>query len=266
MIRSNITFNYAGLISTPKELTGEYVKCTFYGPAGSGKTRVIGTFPEVLIIDTNKGTKTLQNNTNVKVISLVHTSTDDRGNEVNPNVYKTIIQILDDAKYKRGLFAEGEALSEIKTIAIDDMTDLCQFLKYGVSRFMNGKDPMKDKPDFDVWAILGNQLSEIAYKLKDLPYNVVVTAGDKLEKDENTGGLVGVMDIQGSFRSALPRVFDETYHFVVKSAMGKVKYLVETVNTYPYNSKTRVELPHLTEDVTYAKILLAQELKAKQKK
>jgi hypothetical protein len=254
MLSSNITFNYAGLLSTPKELTGKYIKTTFYGEAGSGKTEAAGTFPNALFLDTNKGTKTLENNDNVQVISLEHTSQDERGNEVNPNVYKTIIQILDDAKYKRGLFAEGEALSHIETIVIDDMTDLCQFLKYGIMRFMNGKDPMKDKPDFDVWAILGNQLTEIGTKLKSLPYNVVVTAGEKLERDELTGGQIGGIDIQGSYRATLPRVFDETYHFVVKTAMGKTKYLVETINTYPFNSKTRVGLPHLTENITYDKI------------
>lgn len=252
--RSNITFNYAELISTPKALTGDYVKCTVYGKAGSGKTRFIGTFPNVLVLDTNKGLKTLQANENVQVISLEHTSKDSNGNEVNPNVYKTIIQILDDAKYKRGLFAEGEALSKIETIAIDDMTNLCQFLKYGIMRFMNGKDPMKDKPDFDVWAILGNQLAEIGSKLKNLMYNVVVTAGEKVEMDELRGGQVGGVNIQGGYKNVLPHEFDETYHFVVKSAMGKTQYLVETVDTYPFNAKSRVGVKNLMENITYEKI------------
>ena len=114
--RSNITFNYAELLSTPAKLTGKYVKCLAYGKAGSGKTRFIGSFPNVLVLDTNKGLKTLQKNENVQVISLEHTIKDSNNNEVNPNVYKTIIQILDDAKYKKGLFAEGEALSHIETI------------------------------------------------------------------------------------------------------------------------------------------------------
>jgi hypothetical protein len=251
MLTSNITFNYAGLLSTPKELTGDYVKCLVYGKAGAGKTRFIGTFPNVLVLDTNKGLKTLQNNENVQAISLEHTSKDERGNEVNPNVYKTIIQILDDAKYKRGLFAEGEALSKIETIAIDDMTNLNRFLKYGILRFMNGKDPMKDKPDFDVWAILGNQQEEIGSKLKDLKYNVVVTAGEKVDMDELRGGQVGGVNIQGGYKNVLPHEFDETYHFVVKTIMGKTQYLVETVDTYPFNAKTRVGVKHLTENITY---------------
>lgn len=248
---SKVTFNYSELLSTPKDLTGNYVKCLAYGKAGAGKTRFIGTFPNVLVLDTNKGLKTLQHSSNVQVISLEHTIKDDNGNEINPNVYKTIIQILDDAKYKKGLFAEGEALSHIETIAIDDMTNLCQFLKYGIMRFMNGKDPMKDKPDFDVWAILGNQLSEIGSRLKALTYNVVVTAGEKLEMDELKGGQVGGVNIQGGYKAILPHEFDETYHFVVKSAMGKTKYLVETVDTYPFNAKTRVGIAHLTENISY---------------
>ncbi len=72
-----------------------FVKLLYWGCAGSGKTRITGTFPNALFLDTNKGTKTLENNDNVQVISLEHTTQDERGNEVNPNVYKTIIQILE---------------------------------------------------------------------------------------------------------------------------------------------------------------------------
>jgi len=254
LARSNITFNYKELLSTPKELTGDYIKCLVYGKAGSGKTRFIGTFPNVLVLDTNKGLKTLQNNENVQAISLEHTTKDENGNEINPNVYKTIIQILDDAKYKKGLFAEGEALSHIETIAIDDMTNLCQFLKYGIMKFMNSKDPMKDKPDFDVWAILGNQLTEIGSRLKSLSLNVVVTAGEKLEMDELKGGQVGGVNIQGGYKAILPHEFDETYHFVVKSSMGKTQYLTETVDTYPFNAKSRVGVKNLMVDIDYSKL------------
>lgn len=257
MLTSNITFNYAELLSTPKELTGNYKKCLIYGRAGVGKTRLSGTFPYALILDTNKGLKTLQDNENVQVISLEHTSKDSRGNEVNPNVYKTIMQILNDAKAKTGLFAEGEALEKIETIVIDDMTNLCQFLKYGIIRFINGKDPVKDKADFDVWSILSNQMMEIVTLLKSLKYNVVVTAGEKVEMDELRGGQVGGVNIQGSYRHVLPHEFDETYHLVVKSSMGKIQYLVETVDAYPFNAKSRIGVKHLMENPTYDKLVPA---------
>lgn len=253
--RSNVTFNYADLLSTPKELTGDYTKCLVYGKAGVGKTRFVGTFPNVLVLDTNKGLKTLQDNENVQVISLEHTTRDSKGLETNPNVFKTIMQILTDAKEKTGLFAEGEALAHIETIAIDDMTNLCQFLKYGIIKFMNGKDPVKDKADFDVWSILSNQLVEIVTLLKSLSYNVVITAGEKVEMDELRGGQVGGVNIQGSYRHILPHEFDETYHFSVKSAMGKTQYVIETVDTYPFNAKTRIGVKHLTENPSYDKLV-----------
>jgi hypothetical protein len=253
--RSNVTFNYKDLLSTPKELTGNYVKGLFYGKAGVGKTKLLGTFPNPLVLDTNKGLKTLQDNETVQVISLEHTVKDENGNETNPNVYKTIMQILTDAKYKQGLFAEGEALAHIETIAIDDMTNLCQFLKYGIIRFMNGKDPVKDKADFDVWSILSNQMIEIVTLLKSLKYNVVITSGEKVEMDELKGGQVGGVNIQGSYRHVLPHEFDETYHLVCKTTMGKTQYLVETVNVYPFNSKTRVGVKHLMENPTYEKLV-----------
>jgi len=252
---SNVTFNYASLVTTPKEITGKYTKCLLYGKAGAGKTELAGTFPNSLFIDVNKGLKTLQNNSNVQVISLDHTSKDDNGNEVNPNVYKTIMQVLNDAKYKTGPFAEGEALAHIETIVIDDMTNLAQFLKYGIIKFNNRKDPVKDKADFDVWSMLSNQLAEIITTMKSLKYNVVVTAGEKLEMDELRGGQVGGVNIQGSYRFILPHEFDETYHMMVKSTMGKIQYLTETVDTYPFNSKSRIGVKHLTENLTYDKII-----------
>jgi hypothetical protein len=253
--RSNVTFNYAELLSTPKELTGKYTKVLAYGRAGVGKTELVGSFPNVLVLDTNKGLKTLENNENVQAISLEHTLKDGNGNEINPNVYKTIMQILNDAKSKQGLFAEGEALSHIETIAIDDMTNLCQFLKYGIIRFQNGKDPVKDKADFDVWSILSNQLSEIVTLLKSLKYNVIITAGEKVEMDELRGGQVGGVNIQGSYRHILPHEFDETYHLMVKTTMGKTQYVTETVDVYPFNAKTRVGVKHLTDNLTYDKII-----------
>jgi hypothetical protein len=256
--RSNITFNYAELLSTPKELTGKYVKCAVYGKAGTKKTTLVGTFPNPLVLDTNKGLKVLQNNENVQVISLEHTTRNEAGLETNPNVYKTIIQILDDAKYKKGLFSEGQPLATIETIAIDDMTNLCQFLKYGIMKFTNGKNPEKDKADFDDWSMLSNQLNEIGSRLKNLKYNVIVTAGEKLEMDELKGGQVGGVNIQGSYRHTLPHEFDETYHMIVKTTMGKTQYLTETVDIYPYNAKSRVGVKNLTENITYQKIVETQ--------
>jgi len=253
--RSNVSFNYAELLSTPKELTGKYTKCLVYGKAGVGKTRLVGTFPNTLVLDTNKGLKTLQNNENVQAISLEHTSRDENGNETNPNVFKTIMQILNDAKSKTGLFGEGEVLSHIETIAIDDMTNLCYFLKYGIIKFMNGKDPVKDKADFDVWSILSNQMIEIVTLMKSLEYNIIVTAGEKVEMDELRGGQVGGVNIQGSYRHVLPHEFDETYHLSVKSAMGKIQYVIETVDVYPYNAKSRIGVKHLMEDPSYEKLV-----------
>lgn len=235
----NVTFDYGSLLTTPKKQTGAYLKALIYGKAGSGKTKLMGTFPNELVIDTNKGLKTLEDNENVQVISLEHTIRDTTGRETDPNVYKTIIQILTDAKNKTGLFAEGESLSHIETIAIDDMTNLCDFLKYGIMKFMNRKDPVKDKADFDDWSMLSNQMGEIITMMKSLPYNIVVTAGEKLEMDELKGGQIGGVLVQGGYRHVLPHAFDEVYHLVVKTAMGKTQYVCETVNVYPFNAKSR---------------------------
>lgn len=249
--RTGVTFDYKSLLTTPKDLTGDYLKCLFYGKAGSGKTTLEGTFPNPLIFDTNKGLKTLQNNENVKVVSLEHTIVDENGRESDPMIYKTVMQILNDAKYKRGLFAEGEQLSDIKTIVIDDITNLSDFLKYGILKFVNHKDPTKDKADFDDWAMLSNQMSSIITLLKSLPYNIVVTAGEKVEMDELKGGQVGGVLLQGGYRHKISHEFDEVYHLVVKSAMGKTQYLCETVNVYPFNAKSRQGFNKPLEGATY---------------
>ena len=52
--RSNVTFNYNDLLSTPKELTGDYVKCLIYGKAGVGKTKLLEQLALINLRDCSK--------------------------------------------------------------------------------------------------------------------------------------------------------------------------------------------------------------------
>jgi hypothetical protein len=248
----NISTNYLLKITTPKELTSKYIKCLVYGATGSRKTTFASTFPHVLLLDTNKGTKTIQDRDDIQVIPLERTFFNERGVEENSDVYKTVMAILKDAKYKRGAFAEGQPLAKIETIVIDDLTDLGSYMHYATLKFISRKDPITQKADFDTWDSFLNQMEDIISMLKSIPYHVVLTSQEKLEVDDNTKELIGGVMLKGSMRHTVPYGFDEFYHFVVESKMGKTSYKSYFVPNGSFQAKSRLKFTDPKVNLTFA--------------
>ncbi|MBD4204909.1 AAA family ATPase [Xanthomonas citri pv. citri] len=129
-----------------------------YGPAGVGKTRLIGTLPQPIIISSERGNLTLKG----KGIPVAYIQ---NGKDLK-EVYDEIVR---------------DAGRTFKSVALDSMTDICETM-LGISKKLNKADPRKAY--FEV-AELGHDWMK---KFRDLPgihKYFVAQLGET--KDEVTG-------------------------------------------------------------------------------
>jgi hypothetical protein len=231
------------------EQSGEYIRCLFYGDIGSGKTRAASTFPNPYFINTDKGLRTLKDSRH----PFIDLSRDDK-------IYETIILLLNDIRNGKNGFGPDEPLGNIQTIVIDGLTSLGELLLKEAMKENRPaiKDLSKEKAQFDDYGMLRQRFWSITTLLQDMKKNVVATCWPMLEKDEETGRLVGRPNIVGSFRETVGGYFDEYYYLVCRPGkQGEPSYIYEAY-TKPYQywqARSRDVMPPVIRDLTYDKIV-----------
>jgi hypothetical protein len=231
-----------------------------YGETGVGKTRLAGTFPKPFFIDTNRGLITLRQ-MGVKPLRLPMSRTD--------HTYKIVKDVLRKLKEKEEPFDK----IEIETLVFDDITDLADFLMNDLmlhpSPGGKRRDPALEKPLWEDYSILRNQLKEIMITARELDYNLVAIAGLKTESGEVGSSQYGKPLILGSFRDHVGYSIDEFYHLTTEGSGDKLRYVTYTVTHsslgIQFEAKSRSGLPAKIENMTYDKLRSALE-KAKGKK
>jgi hypothetical protein len=221
-----------------------------YGEPGAGKTHFLGSWPKVLIIDTDAGGLTLRKSEfRTRHIASVP-CLESRG------IIKLVFSILDEALAKRGVFADGA----FETIALDSITAFSNAALTDLMLQAN-KDPLAIKPSYDEYGKLLNVGLELGKRLKrlSLTYNVVVTALPKLDKDDLTGEMTGGPNLVGGYRDLIGADFDELYFLADEGAREKSQHVLYTARYRFYPAKTRLGLPYRIVDPTYA--ILAEALK-----
>lgn len=186
------------------ELNSDYIRVVVYGDIGTGKTKFSGTFPNGFYMDFDKGLRTLKHQHRNGLVFDRH----------KPGNFRKIVEILHMAIYKLGPFREGERLGQIESLILDGYTDLADYLMYEIMMFDgNGRNPNDKKPIWDDYAALSARLKTITNLLKSIPMHVCATCMSKLDKDEKTGGYIGLPDVLGGYRSQLGKDYDEVYYF-----------------------------------------------------
>jgi hypothetical protein len=252
--------DYAASIGYFTEEADDKVRIMVYGETGVGKTRLAGTFPSPFFINANRGLITLRQ-MGIKPLELKIGRTD--------HVYKIVKDVLRKLKEKEEPFDK----LEVETIVFDDLTDLADFLM--ADRLLHpspgGKrrDPSFDKPEWDDYGVLRNQLKEICITARELNYNMVGIAGLKTEMGEVGSSQYGKPLILGSFRDHIGYGFDEYYHMTTEGGGEKLKYVTYTAPHQAvgvhFECKSRTGLPPKIENMDYEKLKSALE-KAKGKK
>jgi len=224
------------------------------GPPGSGKTKFIGTCPKPLIINTEGGTLTLAGQ---KIPEIVFTF--DRSKDI----MKNMLEIVSMAKKREGLF------EDIETLAIDSMAKLSKLYMDDAMRYQirPSRDPLKEKPNFDHWGMLKNNLEHLVDELQALSetgMHVVCTCGVSTEVEEATGKYINVPLMDGKIRYVIPYGFDDVLGLEAKTIGKSTKYMCYSKNVGNYvGLKSRSDAAFEIEDPSFEKVREALEAKKK---
>lgn len=223
------------------EIENVNLRIFLYGKPGTGKTEFAGTAPNPLFICAEDGMLTLFKKKGIDYILLDDTQ--------DNNIYTTVTDILKHARNKTGPFVEDGPLAHIETIVFDSLSALNEMLL----RQMLTK-ARKDKPEFDEWGRLKNQISTIAFHHKTLPMHAIAITGEGARENPLEGELVPCPNIQGSFRDDVMHLYDFNFWMHKKARGANVQYLCATNDTRGRNAKSRIKLPHIIENVTFDKL------------
>ena len=216
-----------------------------YGDMKVGKTTLLATFPNVVMIDTDKGGATLRKQ-HIPFVPCY----DSKG------IIKRVFSILEAARARSGPFAPGGEFAACETIALDSMSVFSNSALVDLI-YQTGRDAMEVKAGYDEYGRLLNVQVALGklFKALSTQYNVVVTALSTVDKDENTGSMVGGPLVVGSYRGLIGADFDEIYYLSSEGTKDAVKHVMFTSKSSFYNAGTRLGgMPYKIESPTYAKI------------
>lgn len=162
---------------------GLRISALIYGKSGSGKTTLASTLKDkTLIISAESG-----------LLSLHDFEID----------YVTIDSMIKLADVLSWL----EKGTEYKNIFVDSITEIGQLLVVELQK----KYPDR-KDSFPLWGDYSNIIRKIIKRFRDLsPYDVYITALDKVETDELNNRFV-IPDLNGKVASQLVQFFDEVFY------------------------------------------------------
>lgn len=246
--------DYSSLMDDYKPDPKRPFSAIIYGKAGSGKTTLASTFPAPLFIDTNRGLRALAG-----PVKRINMSILPKASAVNPKpAFDLVYQILQEARDEMGQFAKGKPYESIKTLVIDDLTDLIANYMFGEIMIAAGKDPINGKAGLDEYGALNRRSQTIANLIKDIcdrgRFNVILTALPHEDTDDQTKIVSTKPEILGGFRSVAAGYFDEEYYMEGVTVNGALKV---TLYASPYKyceAKTRILKVTKIENPSYAEI------------
>ena len=219
-----------------------------YGNSGTGKTELIGTLGElgeVLIIDIDKGYKTLKYSDRVKPYrDKLHVVSFDEFKDLD-SAYK-LAKANDPKKWKQAIGIE----MKFDWIVFDTWSEL-QWSMMQKLRKDNGLDSSvldyRKNIQIQHWGMM-TDLNKLAVEsLRDCDVNIIFTMQETMSKDEISGQIFGGPAIHGKLVQEMPAYFDIVVHtsvdiqgnFVASTkpkgkwpAKSRIKTIAEYKNPY----------------------------------
>lgn len=184
-------------IQSTQNYSSDKLKILVYGASGAGKTSLAKTIPKeekTLVISAEAGLLCL-NDTDLDVIDITQ---DDNGKLIPKE--KRIQRLVEVYQYLN----TEEAIKKYKWIFIDSLTEISQNMIEAL---------YAEYPDRSATLVMysenAKRMRSLIKSFRDIPhYNVVMTALDHTEKDENNMRITGVSMI-GAIADKIPAYFDE---------------------------------------------------------
>lgn len=211
-----------------------------YGESGSGKTHLLGTFPDPYIIDTDYGLETLVGQ-DIEYGEFYVRADDDEARTMWPRILQKVSEFTgDDPPHE--------------TLAIDSLTTLMDV----AAAYILGKAGRKQLQLQD-YTPLYDELTKLVVRLRRVPCNVVVTAHEEVVRDETTGKINVVPLVIGQkFGPKLPLFFTNIYRAVVDVPKIKRKETERYLQVQPDGTalaKTQVDSEETRIDKSYEAIM-----------
>lgn len=198
-------------VKSTKAYSDDRLKFLVYSPPGIGKTTLAKTLQEkTLIVSAEAGLLSLKG-TDIDVYDLTE---DENGNAVPKE--QRVARLFTLYKW----LAKDEAKKKYKWLFVDSLTEIAQNLvEELLIQFPDPKDGLK------MWGEYAIKSRSLVKSFRDLNYNVVFTALEIEEKDEN-GRRYLRPDMQGRTGKQLPAFFDEVLHLEIDNE-GKRQILTQ---------------------------------------
>lgn len=217
---------------------GAFIKAIIYGRPGVGKTSLACQADNPILIDIDRGSKSL------KTMGLGHVPV------VRPETVADIEGIFWEAKANPAYYATYivDTVSALQRFHLDELID---------KAVLGGKrsEIVNTQPDYNEST---NVIRRIAMQFRELPCNLILIAQAAEDKDEASGSIVTRPALTPKLAGTLDEMVDLVgYLDLEASGMGANQTYKRTLRTLPtrrINAKNRLGLPAVIEDPTWDKI------------
>jgi phage nucleotide-binding protein len=216
----------------PASVGSKYLKVLIYGEPGVGKTTFAATAPSPLLIDVERGSRSVLN----------------VNNPVDVLEYKSVLQVEKIIEY---LEKGNPTFDKYETIVIDTITELQARLVDQQLRQAGGGAPLY-KADWGVWGENAQRLRMMFSMFRDINKNLIATAHTKSDKDDETGIDFIRPALTPGLAKAVNGMFDIVGQLKINNKGDRVLRLAPTASVI---AKSRVALPPLIVNPTWASLI-----------
>lgn len=228
------------LLSSDEEAQAHGVKVLVYARAGLGKTLMMATAPDPVLISAESGLLCLRKEN----IAKVYGADDPDISYIIPVIkIATLKDLIEAYEWARS----SKEANDFQTIGIDSLSEIAEVVLADAKKGL--KDPRQ------AYMVLMTELNDIIRKFRDLKgKHVYMTAKMERNKDEGTGLQLYGPSLPGAkLGQAAPYFYDEVFHLGINQVKGEATYrYLRTQPDLQYEAKDRsgsldeIEEPNLT--------------------
>lgn len=195
-------------VTSTKSQSINRLKILIYGAAGVGKTTLAASLKEkVLIVSAEAGLLSLAD----RDIDTIDLTLDDDGKQIEKeNRTQRLVKVFE-------YLMTDAARKKYQWVFIDSLTEISQNVTEALAAIYT--DP---KDARQMWGEYSKKMRSLVKTFRDIPYyNIVFTALDAIDKDENNRRHTHP-DVQGKIGKSLAGFFDEVFYMYIDADEKRV--------------------------------------------
>lgn len=233
--------SWASSIAVTNDIDAIKLKLLLKGGPGVGKTKLLGTAPNLFVVDAEGGLLTLVDKA-VKFYPL--------GKLAKGAYYDTTMAILDSIEANECVTDdEGNVIvdfSQIETIGLDSVSKLSELFKQDIDEKAGNTSNTQA-----LWGDLRSQMIMVMNRFYQLDKHLIVTVGEAQKVDESDRTYYD-LNMQGSYKNTLPHEFDFVLTLVKEATRTGTVYYTTSETMGGRTGKTRgIELSKKIEEPTF---------------